>query len=852
MSPADDDFFAIGDAGLLRSRLSELKAECARLQRENKDLRQRLGLQTAELEPVEVRARDSIPRPSVGTLTRDSPATAKVALFRSLFRGRDDVFAVRWIGKDGKAGYSPAATKDWSRVDAKGRPARTFLPLTDDSLVAHFTGRKTVGVYPLMSDETCWFLATDFDKSSWQDDARVFLTVCKESGLVAALERSRSGRGGHVWIFFSEAIPAILARKLGAAVLTRAMERRHQLGLDSYDRFFPNQDTMPKGGFGNLIALPLQHAPRLEGNSVFLDINFAPFDDQWAFLSGLRRVTRPQVECVIAAAEKTGGVIGLRLALTDENEGEDPWVRPPSRRKRDTPIEEPLPCEVRLVRGDLVYVDKENLPSAMLNRLLRLAAFQNPEFYRAQAMRLSTFGKPRVVFCGEELKRHIGLPRGCFTEAVELLKEHGVTARVQDERFAGHRLDVTFCGELREEQATASDALLAHDDGVLAATTAFGKTVIAAHCIAERGVNTLVLVHRRQLLDQWRERLSVFLGIDPKAIGVIAGGKKSRTSALDIALLQSLSLRGEVPDFVGDYGHVVIDECHHLSAFSFEKVLRRVKARFILGLTATPIRKDGHHPIIFMQCGPIRFRVDARKHAATRPFDHIVIPCPTGFQTLPSDELTIQQLYAKLTSDERRNAQIVRDVLAAIADGRSPLVLTERKLHAEALAQALRGRVAHVVVLRGGQDAKIRAAAASELAAIPPDAPRAIIATGRYIGEGFDDSRLDTLFLALPISWQGTLQQYVGRLHRLHTGKTEVRVHDYIDGTVPMLSRMFDRRRRGYENVGYTIRDNNAPVLQNRSEPMNARPNASQQVILATDSPPFRGTISHPDPCDNL
>ncbi len=813
MTPNSDDIFAIGSDEALRSRVSELAVECARLQRENEELRRCLGMQTAAVESIPAIAQDPMPSRLAGTLTNGSPAASKVSLFRALFRGRDDVFAVRWIGKDGNAGYSPTAHKDWSSLDAKGRPARTFLPLTDDDIIAHLTGRQTIGVYPLLSDETCWFLAADFDKTGWQDDAHSFLSVCIEWGVAAAIERSRSGRGGHVWIFFAEAIPAVLARKLGAAVLTRAMERRHQLGLDSYDRFLPNQDTMPKGGFGNLIALPLQHAPRQEGNSVFLDENFVPFDDQWAFLSGIARVAREKVESVVADAERAGDVIGLRLALTDEGEGEDPWLRPPSRRKRDALIEEPLPREVRVVRGDLVYVEKEGLPSAMLNRLLRLAAFQNPEFYRAQAMRLSTFGKPRIIRCGEELERHIGLPRGCFTEVVELLKGHGVAVRVQDERFSGRRLDVSFHGELRDEQAAAAETLLAHDDGVLAATTAFGKTVIAAHCIARRGVNTLVLVHRRQLLDQWRERLSVFLGIDLKAIGIIAGGKKSPTGALDIALLQSLNRKGEVPDFVGDCGHVIVDECHHLSAFSFETVLRRAKARFVLGLTATPIRKDGHHPIIFMQCGPIRYRVDARKHAATRPFDHVVIPCPTCFQVPPGAELPIQQIYAELTSNERRNAQIVRDVIAAVAEVRSPLVLTERKSHADALADALRGKVAHVVVLKGGQDARVRAAAASELAAIPPDAPRVIIATGRYIGEGFDDSRLDTLFLALPISWSGTLQQYVGRLHRLHTGKTEVRVHDYIDGAVPMLSRMFDKRRRGYEAVGYTIRDDSAPAL---------------------------------------
>jgi superfamily II DNA or RNA helicase len=811
VNPNSDEFPAIGDDAL-RSRVAELAAECARLRLENVELRRRFRVE-ATTAPTHTVVPDSTPTHFSGTLTNASPAEAKLSLFRKLFRGREDVFAVRWIGKDGKAGYSPAALKDWSQLDPKGRPARTFLPLTDEDIVAHLTGRQTIGVYPLLCDETCWFLAADFDKTGWQDDARAFLRVCNEWNVAAALERSRSGRGGHVWIFFAEAIPAVLARKLGAAVLTRAMERRHQVGLDSYDRFFPNQDTMPKGGFGNLIALPLQHAPRQESNSVFLDESLIPFADQWAFLWGLRLVTLEKVQAIIGDAERAGDVVGLRLALTDEDEGEDPWLRPPSRRKREVPITEPLPKEVCVVRGDLVYVEKEGLPSAMLNRLLRLAAFQNPEFYRAQAMRLSTFGKPRVIRCGEELARHIGLPRGCFAEVVQLLKSHGITARVQDERFGGHALDVRFHGELRNEQIAAAQALLAHDDGVLAATTAFGKTVIAAHCIARRGVNTLVLVHRRQLLDQWRERLAFFLGIDAKEIGVIAGGKKSPTGTVDIALLQSLNRKGVVPDFVGDYGHVVVDECHHLSAFSFETVLRRVKARFVLGLTATPIRKDGHHPIIFMQCGPVRFRVDARKHAATRPFDHVVIPCPTCFQTPPGTEPPIQQLYAELVSNERRNAQIIRDVLAAVAEGRSPLVLTERKSHADALACALRGKVAHVVVLQGGQDAKARATVANTLATIPQEAPRVIIATGRYIGEGFDDSRLDTLFLALPISWRGTLQQYVGRLNRLHVGKTEVRVHDYIDGAVPMLSRMFDKRRRGYEAVGYTIRDDSAPTV---------------------------------------
>lgn len=790
------------------ARISALEAECKRLELENDELRRRLQERNCSEGPASKDRLFPQPERQSPSLNNDSPAPSKVELFRSLFRGRDDMFALRWTNKDGKAGYSPAALRDWSHLDAKGRPSRTFLALTNEDVTAHLLGQKTIGLYPLLPDETCWFLAADFDKKSWQDDARAFLDVCNELKMPAALERSRSGLGGHVWIFFAEALPAHLARKLGAAVLTRTMERRHQVGLDSYDRFFPNQDTMPKGGFGNLIALPLQRIPRQEGNSVFVDERLQPFEDQWAFLSGVARVPRERVEQLVSEAEKTSSVIGLRLALTGDDEGEDPWLRPPSRKKADLLITSPLPSDVRVVRGDLVYVEKEGLPSAMLNRLLRLAAFQNPEFYRAQAMRLSTFGKPRIIRCGEELSRHIGLPRGCFTEAIDLLKTHGVASQVQDERWNGHQIAASFCGTLRPEQTEAVEALLAHDDGVLAATTAFGKTVVAARVIAERRVSTLVLVHRRQLLDQWKERLSTFLGISPETIGGVASGKKTRTGVIDVALLQSLNRKGEVPDWVADYGQVIVDECHHLSAFSFETVLRRVKAKHILGLTATPLRKDGHHPIIFMQCGPIRFRVDAKKHAAARPFDHLVIPRPTTFQIPPGSDFPIQQLYAELAA----NAQIVQDVLVSLDQGRSPLILTERKSHADILSEALRGKAAHLVVLKGGQDAKTRAAASDELASIPPSASRVIVATGRYIGEGFDDSRLDTLFLALPISWSGTLQQYVGRLHRLHAEKTEVRVYDYVDGAVPMLSRMFYKRRRNYEAVGYRICDQDLPL----------------------------------------
>ncbi|MBM4045363.1 MAG: restriction endonuclease subunit R [Planctomycetes bacterium] len=790
----------------LRGELAALQAECERLRQENQRLRELLGLRQVSL------AKGPVP-PALsekGDITNQSPPEAKVRLFRRLFRGREDVYAVRWEGRNGKVGYSPACVREWrpnrgSDDNGKG-PERKLLPLTDQVVHDHLTGRHVIGIYPLLLDETCWFLALDFDKSSWQDDASAFLATCVEWDVPAVLERSRSGRGGHVWIFFESPVSAALARKLGSACLTRTMERRHQLGLDSYDRLFPNQDTMPKGGFGNLIALPLQRGPRSQGNSVFVNDNFEPHPDQWAYLSSLRPMRNEQVEAIVHEAERDGRIIGVRLSLTGDDAEAEPWTQPPSKKKKERPITEPLPDTVRVTRGNLVYVEKAGLPSAMLNRLIRLAAFQNPEFYKAQALRLSTFGKPRIIHCATEFPKHVGLPRGCLAEVADLFKAHGVEVQIQDERLVGRPIEVEFHGELRPLQQQAAGALLAHDDGILSATTAFGKTVVAAWIIATRKVNTLVLVHRRQLMDQWRERLAVFLEVPPKSIGLIGGGRNSPTGILDIGILQSLNRKGVVKDLVADYGQIIADECHHISAFSFEQVLREAKARYVLGLTATPIRKDGHHPIIFMQCGPMRFRVDAREQAAARPFRHVVIPRPTEFRVaLEVAKPEIHELYAALVADRGRNDLILADLLAAVRAGRSPLLLTERTEHVNEFAVRLKGVVQHVLILKGGMGAKQRKELADRLAAIPDGEERVLIATGRYIGEGFDDARLDTLFLAMPISWRGTLQHYVGRLHRLHHAKREVQVYDYVDGSVPLFTAMFEKRLKGYEAIGYEV-----------------------------------------------
>lgn len=759
---------------------------------------------------------------TAGELNQHSPAAAKIALFRSLFRGREDVYPRRFESrKTGKSGYAPACANEWvqgicekPRLKCAVCPHRRFLPVTDDVIRRHLSGRDAsdlpfvAGVYPLLLDETCYFLAVDFDKEGWQTDSIAFLNGCRRFGLTAALERSRSGRGGHVWLFFEHAVPAALARRLGSHLLTEAMENRPDIGLDSYDRLFPNQDTLPQGGFGNLIALPLQRAPRDQGNSVFVDDDLVPWADQWAFLSGLRRIARVEAEAMVQDAERRGRVLGVRLPPQDDGDDE-PWTTPPSRRPREAPIADQLPAAMELVYANQIYIAKEGLHPALRNRLLRMAAFQNPEFYKAQAMRLSTFGKPRVIACSEDQPQHIGLPRGCLDDIRQELTSLGIRPAVRDERERGRLLDVTFTGKLRPEQMAAAEVMVSHDTGVLAATTAFGKTVIAAWLIAQRRVNTLILVHRRQLLDQWVERLSIFLDLPPKSIGRVGGGRTRTTGLVDVALIQSLVKKGVIDDRVADYGHVIVDECHHLSAHTFEAVVRQAKARFVVGLSATVARKDGHHPIVTMQCGPVRYRVNARAQAASRPFEHLVLVQPTGFRSGhapdPDRRVEFQALYQELVRDTTRNRRIAADVIDAVNSGRSPLVLTERNDHLDSLEQLLAPNVPHLIVLRAGTGTKQRRAVAERLATIPADEGRVVLATGKYVGEGFDDARLDSLFLTLPVSWRGTVAQYAGRLHRLHDAKREVRVYDYADVDVPMLARMFDRRCRGYEAIGYTV-----------------------------------------------
>jgi superfamily II DNA or RNA helicase len=759
------------------------------------------------------------------TVNNQSSQEEKIRLFRSLFKGREDVFPRRFENsKTRKSGYAPVCRNEWQagicqkpKIACQECNFRAFTQVSDEIIRNHLKGNDpndrsgrdfTMGVYPLLADESCWFLAADFDKSTWTEDAKTFLETCVSYQVPAVLERSRSGNGGHVWIFFETPVPAVLARKLGSLLLTSTMNRRPEIGMDSYDRLFPSQDTLPRGGFGNLIALPLQKKPREQNNSAFLDNDLNPYPDQWAFLSSIQRMAHQDLERIMKNVQDEGEITGVRAVVLDETENE-PWKLTPSRKYKEPPITGPLPDQLNLVISNQIYIEKEGLPAPLRNRLIRLAAFQNPEFYKAQAMRLSTFGKPRIISCCEEYPKHLALPRGCQEELLQVLGELKIKTKMIDERATGDPLFLNFQGTLRPEQQLAADQLIKHDIGVLSASTAFGKTVIGAWLIAQRKVNTLVIVHRRQLMDQWVESLQSFLGLGKKEIGQIGGGKHKITGTVDVAMIQSLINKGTVNDLVGNYGHIIVDECHHISAASFEQVIRQAKARFITGLSATVTRQDGHHPIIFMQCGPVRYRVDDRQQAAARSFTHKVIVRRTNF-VLPSradntPEPGIQEVYAMLAADLFRNQMIVDDVVEAVYIGRSPVLLTERREHLTYFADTLADKVKNIIVLSGGMGRKQRILLMDQLKNIPEDEERLIIATGRYLGEGFDDARLDTLFLALPIAWRGTVAQYAGRLHRNYDRKSEVIIYDYVDDQVPVLAGMFGKRKKGYKAIGYEV-----------------------------------------------
>ncbi len=750
------------------------------------------------------------------TISNTSSPEEKIKLFRSLFRGREDVFARRFESKKtGKTGYQPACRNEWvlglcGKPQKKCRdcPNKAYLELTDEEIRAHLMGEKkskpfVMGVYPLLKDETCWFLALDFDKEQWKLDSCAFLDTCAAEDVPAYLERSRSGNGGHVWLFFKERVEASLARKLGSSLITKTLDIRPEIGLDSFDRFFPNQDTIPRGGFGNLIALPLQKKARDKNHSVFLDRNFTPYPDQWTFLSGIEKIEKGFIEDFVQRAQSNGELLPVGPDFGSQVDEDLPWkiknhIRYPE-------INEMIPDKIDITLSNQIFIDYSGLPPIIINRILRLASFSNPEFYQAQRMRLPTWDKPRILYLYEQFPKYIAIPIGCLDELMDLLKHYNIKPITNDERNHGTPIDVKFAGKLKDEQIKAAEGLLKNETGVLSATTAFGKTVIALWLIAQRKVNTLILVHRKQLMEQWVERISQFFDIPAKEVGQFGGGKKKRNGKLDIAVIQSVSRNGITPDWIQHYGQVIVDECHHISAFSFEQAIRQSNAFYKMGLSATVYRKDGQHPIIFMNLGKIRYSVNARKQALERDFDHRIIVCVTKFTINKNADYSIQELFKVVCADEIRNNQIISDVKTLVSTGRQILILSERIEHLNTLYDLLEPMNYNLFLLKGGLGKKQLKKIFDEINQVEDGTSRIILSTGKYLGEGIDMPFLDTLLLTFPVSWRGTLSQYAGRLHRDYHGKDDVVIYDYADLNVPVLSRMHAKRLKGYEALGYSV-----------------------------------------------
>lgn len=838
----------INDLSLL-NKYQDLLIENDKLKAENKRLKAQLKIinpssgvaSTTEMpaavsdDKEEISSKNPLDIPTqpehISVINQNSKSNEKIKLFMSFFKGRDDVYAKRWQNKEGKSGYAPACSNEW-KIGVCNKPKikcsecinKFFEILNENVIEEHLRGNIVAGIYPMQLDETCYFLAIDFDDDGWNKDISVLRDVCMEFDIPFAVECSRSGNGAHVWFFFEEPISAALARKFGTSLLTYSMNKRHEIKFNSYDRLFPNQDTIPKGGFGNLIALPLQMTARKKGNSVFIDEHFKPYTDQWEFLSSINKLSEDKVETLIANrfATKNGNELGV--LRRDDEENQKPWEKIP----KVFLTRDDFPNKVTLVKANMLYASKTGISQRALNNLKRLAAFKNPEFYKAQAMRMPTYNKPRIISCSDETDEYLCLPRGCEADVKSLLNKFDVDIEIVDKTNYGRKINVEFNGKLRGDQLTAINELIKYDNGVLAAATAFGKTVIAAKMIAERKTNTLVLVHRQQLMLQWITKLSEFLIVNEELpmsekkrgrkknqslIGQLGSGKENLNGIVDVAIMQSLNRENEVKECVKNYGMVIVDECHHVPAFSFEQILKNVNAKYVYGLTATPVRLDGHHPIIFMHCGPVRFKVDAKEQAEQSPFEHFVIPRFTSFR-MPFDkdaansafhekQFTIQELYSELTVNEMRNQLIANDVIKNYESGRNSLVLTERTAHVELLTQKLSEKIPDVKTLTGKIGIKETRETLKRISEISPEKQLTLVATGKYIGEGFDEPRLDTLFLAMPISWKGTLQQYVGRLHRLYENKNEVQVFDYVDTHVRMLEKMYNKRLNGYASFGY-------------------------------------------------
>ena len=779
--------------------------------------------------------------PSVVSIKEEPITKELVQFYYSMFKGRRDVYSLRSgkpNAKTGKHGYYTQCDNFWKaglcgKKDGKNTkcqscPNQKYKPLTGDVIYAHLTGVKedcsdVVGLYPVWPDETCNYLVFDFDNHDessnsvkWQEEANALRAICADNDVSCLVERSRSGKGAHVWMFFEKAINIKKARLFGAALLDKGAESVNQQSFDTYDRMIPAQDKLPEGGLGNLVALPLQGRAVKNGNSVFVDEKWQPYHDQWSVLKNTGKLSETFIDEKLSS---WGNKYSISSNTDNEIPGqisidETPWENSIKFERSDTK------GTVRIVLADKAYVDKTGIKPRLQNKIRRLAAYNNPEYFRNQGMGISTFGIPRIVYSGEDTEQFIAIPRGCLNKLCKNLKSSNIDYSVEDKRNTGKEINVSFAGELYPEQQDAVNSLTGHDFGVLAAATGFGKTVVGSYLISERKVNTLILVHNNEIMQNWINDLERFLEIKEdypqymtktgrvktrkSLIGRLTGAHNSMTGIIDVAMVTSLGSGDSIKPFVKDYGMVIMDECHHVAAESIEAVLSKVNAKYVYGLTATVKREDGKDKTVLMQFGPVRFRFTAKDKIRLQGMEHILEPRFTPIIST-KEKLTLNEAYGIVVNSDFRNSLIASDIEACIKQGHTPLVLSKRKAQIDVLFEKVKDKADHVLVLTGGKKQSERKELRERLGSISESESLIVLATGQYIGEGFNCSRLDMLFLAMPIAWDGNVEQYTGRLNRSHDGKNRVTVIDYVDHHIEMFANMYNKRLRTYKRIGYEL-----------------------------------------------
>lgn len=707
----------------------------------------------------------------------------KLELYQSLFKGRKDVYAKSYVNADGKINYFPSYDYGWKQLPPERRTTQSF---TQEAIKRHLRGKERLGIFPILSDNTCWFLALDLDKKDWKVASLELVDLARKYGFDPALEISRSGQGAHIWFFFDAPISCQLVRQFGRKLLTLAMQQTESLSFDSFDRLFPNQDFLPKGGFGNLIALPLQGQSYQENRTVFVNRQFQPYTNQWQFLASLTRINVSDLQHFLNLPEV-----------------EQDWS--------DFPL--------LVTKSQVLAVLKSSLTASIMFELKRLSSFKNPEFYRAQALRKPVYQIPETIYLFEEDDDFLFLPRGIET----LLRERFDNIVIEDETKEVRPLKVTFNGELYFDQSLALDEISNHDAGVIQAPPGFGKTVIALALLARVGVPTLILVHNQYLLEQWQNQIERYLTIDepsvmrltPKGrkkeigtVGTYSSKKKTLTGLVDVGMIQSFSKQEAIQQLLSHYDMLVVDECHHIAAATFELVIRFFAGRYLYGFTATPERQNGHEPILFKRIGPLIF--EAKEGEV--PFEKQLFLRFTSFGKMNA-ELTNHHSFTELSDllaqDKTRNNSLVEDILENYQEGRQSIVLTNRLVHLKELQKNLEISCKNLFVISGQTKAKERETILQRLDRLPKNEPALLLSTGKFFGEGIDIPRLDTLFLAGPLSWKNSLTQYIGRIHRPFKGKEVVRVYDYVDIHQPQLARMFQKRQATYRKLNYKVAQTN-------------------------------------------